>query len=1787
MQSRRLKKLRRNSNPIIDLALENINKPTALKEAFSLSITFDLDTIYEHAEYAKFCEKYEPVIALDIRLATLRSFCALDSSYAFQCLVAMPELLDDHRAVRSLHTYFNRLGLNDFAENLLGEPNFDVRTKKVDNSSGLFPDINLNQNSVIASSTSTGEDFHHDLKQLDYSGIRNRLTRHLAQNQLREYISDLKNNLFSEEMDIRRRREILFIGGDILLNQSLNETLSFYHSVKAHVSDARLARRIAQHLERAQRHEEALEILELISDQTSRNLRKSIQDRYYWKCYGYDIEFLEKQLGYVPIEGRVLYHIHASINHTTSGYSTRTHHICKSLIESGVDLHVRTRWGYPCDRAENLLKPNEITTDILDGVTYLHDPEQEAFGTYAMEDYAQRAAYSLLTSALEIRPAVIHAASNHSVGFPAAMVAKALSIPFVYEMRGLWALSRAAKDEEYRSGDRFQLEMALERHVAMAADHVIVITDGLRAQLVDWGIPPEKISIAPNGVDASRFEIQTKDSKILQKHMLNGKTVIGYVGSLLKYEGLEYLFTAVSRLSSELKSNIAVMIVGDGVYRKTLEERVKTLGIDHLVQFTGKVPMEEVNSYYSVIDIAPFPRISAEVCEMISPLKPLEAMAMGSVVVASNVRAISEHVIPNVNGILFEKENAEDLSKKLTNLLKNPANLESIALESRRWVENKRDWALITGIIASVYNHCENGSRIKKWQLDVPPSVIENGKLIGASVPCDGFELIGPFLPNEMEKFSFNFKIGENWQLKSNGVVLTPSLLPRSVQSTYNSRTCQFPKIERISFPSGFNIPSELEGYKFQTDEISEPTLLVCDETTQLEDIELAISLNSILFSTQTDYFHGYVGIVGEHNRLFSIFDRIITQQEEHKHQRHENWRRLILRTHPLLHLCQESFDRTLLSSIDPMRYELVVRAEEIISMSSFVSSILCQRVLPARVVFSESLNIESSWAVAINALLVNGIQVTCLENGESFAPQALTYDSSINENTGLDYCLDMLLRGDDLPIHNDGTPCAVRALNTRVLIIGHDLKFIENIAQTWRYWGVETTLVKSRNHLCDLEISDQQLMHLLANHDVIFCEWALGNATKISKLRGKRPIFVRYHAQEARTEYLLETEFIMNDIVSYVSEHTMKAETRLPEFVKQIVVPNAVDTIGLNIESNNPIGFGIMGITPMSKGLHKAIDVLEHSIARGACKQLIIKGRLPKEYSWMKSREDENKWYSTIFDNNQQLFSDNNIIQEGYTDDVGNFISSVRTVISVSDHESFHLAPLEAACSRTLVHMLHWPGSERIHNIDWIYQDKESMIQNYVNSLDKGDRYERGTENRNFVLRNYELRDVSMRLLEAIKGTTRCIRETKIPNVKPISFISNLFPKTYGPGPHMKIKSLTHQENDIFPKADALLRGKMLTNTSSVILSHYVDLNLIDGSAIWYASMASMLSKANQHVVCVLTNNSLFSPILQPLIGDENITFVTPEYMGRSKYGRKIDYEAYISIVTEIHEWYKGEAPVFCRGFELAKGLVSNNIKNIWCYLTDYYTHDDQGKAIVKEETGDLISRIGSNGGKILCQTSSIFNELKEISTGTTDSFVMLPPIIPEYTSKNQKRDYESEKISIVYAGKIAPLWGVEELIDSCDVGYQVTIIGDKIHNGPASDSMFKSRLSEKLLNEQHVNWIPRLPRSDVIELVSTADIAWCARDYFFENQTRELSTKVLECLLVGTPPILVKSKLHLELLGKDWPFFVETPTDVSWKQHTMEKLRLANKMMPELQKYLQRHKIGTISGEYSKLLN
>ena len=1576
----RLRRIEVHDNSILKLALATLDRPTDLKDEFCLNGTLDLDHLNQYEEAAKIAEAYDAIVAMDIRLATLRAYCSTESIFAFQCLAAMPALLDDARARRSLHTYFNRLGVSDFAESLLGVPEFTFKKKS---RSRQFLKVIGKQSQkppeVLLSSIDDDRGLVHDLRVMDLTNLAPRLVRHLAQNEIDQFIHDVQCVLPNKKIDLRRKREIIYQSGILLLSINIDITLDFYSVVSEIASDARLLRRIGSLLEKRGRSEEAIQLLSSASDQTTQRLHRSIEKRLEWRINGYNLDVLKPELGYKPIEDRVLYHVHTSIDYTTAGYSTRTHYICKSLLEQGVDLHVRTRWGYPCDRKEVNLEPNQIENTIIDGVEYLHDPEVEAFGTYAMEDYAVRAAYSLLASAQKIRPSVIHAASNHSVGFPAAMVARALNVPFVYEMRGLWALSRAAKDSEYRMGDRFQLEMALERHVAMAADHVIAITDGLRAQLIEWGIPEEKISLAPNCVDSKTFTIKPRHKQLERAHMLNGKTVIGYVGSLAQYEGLDYLLEAVSYLPLPIKNKISVLIVGDGQMRSTLEAKASELGLSQIVKFTGKVPLEQVNDYYSLIDIAPFPRISAEVCEMISPLKPLEAMAMGSVVLASNVRAIAEHVISDKNGVLFKKEDSRDLSHKLRALIEDRDLAKRLSQSGRTWVENYRSWDRMASVIGSVYRHCTKGANLLEWNLDVLPSVIQNDRLTGVALSIDELVLTGP--PKGASNYShLEFLSGDGWNLASNGIALTPNLPSIEHELKLETWSESMPVINHVTIS---RLHPNLNEFTFPMVHELQPsaaTLFVCDQDTTETDIHTALLHNSILVSERSAYLHGFVGILTELEHLPSILTAIVEQREQHGLQRKENWRRLVLRLHPILRLTSAAYDKSHLRKIDPFRYELVVSDISDVQLSQFVSEILCQRVRPQAVTIPSTVEQSGEWLLVINALIINNIEVH--QSDEPLFQRSIHYHNHFNEHTGLDFVLEEILSNGLLEQNfssSDTKLCAV-STNKRVLIVGHDLKFITDIAKTWRSWGVETTLLKSKNHSGSLNITDQQLLHLMSEHDILFCEWALGNASKISKMRGNRPLHIRYHAQELRSEYVLDVDFNENDKLFFVSNHMNRFENRLSADFQRIVIPNGIESLLLNVERSDPFGLGLMGITPQSKGLQRAMEFLERMKKSRSTYNLKLKGRLPKEYPWMKRRFEENDWYEQIFNQYQPLFANNDVIHESFTPDVGSFVASVHSLLSVSDHESFHIAPLEGAVARSLVHMVQWEGSKEIHQENWIFEDLAKMEKNLINTLNLGIAYEIGCDNRRFVMEKYDHRFVSMELLLQIVPTESMTRNTSIPAIHRHPLTKNLLPRQVDEAPVMKIRSLVHQDYDLCIDAENLLRQKEILYQQHVVLAHNVDLNLIDGSAIWYASMAEMLAETGLHVVCAIPSEAEASPILQPLHLISNVSILTPSMMGYQKVNRKLSHTDYVSMVVSLAEYLPGPTKVFSRGFDLLQDLALNKEIELWAYLTDYYSHDEKGQATVKQPTSALVRSICDSKGRILCQTPLIQDELAKL---------------------------------------------------------------------------------------------------------------------------------------------------------------------------------------------------------------
>lgn len=403
---------------------------------------------------------------------------------------------------------------------------------------------------------------------------------------------------------------------------------------------------------------------------------------------------------YEPATSNAFYLLHNSLPETSNGYATRSHGLLAGLVRAGWDVDAITRPGFPFDLSS--FQGSEVSDSVVvDEVRYRRftggkvpkEPVPQYVRTYR-EGVVERARAT--------RPFVIHAASNYVNGLAAVSAGRVLGIPSVYEVRGLWEVTRASRNPGFEGSERYQLMKQLETDAARNADVVLAITNALREELVDRGVDDEKIVVVPNGVDTSRFVPVERDVELARELGVEETTVIGYVGSVLDYEGIGLLLEAVAGLARH-RSDFRVLVVGDGAEREAFERQAVQLGVRDLVIFTGRVPHHDVERYYSLVDIAPFPRLPKPVTEMVSPLKPFEAMAMGKAVIASDVQALTEIVDDGVTGLLHRKGDAADLRAKLALLLDRPELVRRLGDAGLRWVRQERDWSVIATRVSDVY----------------------------------------------------------------------------------------------------------------------------------------------------------------------------------------------------------------------------------------------------------------------------------------------------------------------------------------------------------------------------------------------------------------------------------------------------------------------------------------------------------------------------------------------------------------------------------------------------------------------------------------------------------------------------------------------------------------------------------------------------------------------------------------------------------------------------------------------------------------------------------------------------------------------------------------------------------------------------------------------------------------------------------------------------------------------------------------------------------------------------
>lgn len=303
----------------------------------------------------------------------------------------------------------------------------------------------------------------------------------------------------------------------------------------------------------------------------------------------------------------------------------------------------------------------------------------------------------------ELKPDLLHAHSPSLTGIAAVRAARRFGIPVVYEVRALWEDGAVDHGTATVGGWRYWVTRALDTWVLRRADAVTTICEGLRSEIVARGIREEKITVIPNAVDPVRFAVGGRADPALARGLgLDGARVLGFIGSFYGYEGLALLLRALPKMLERMPA-IRLLLVGGGYEEDALRRQAAEAGISDKVVFAGRVPHERIQDYYNLVDVFVYPRERTRVTELVTPLKPLEAMAQGRTVVASDVGGHRELIREGETGLLFRAGDPDSLADTVLGVLQQPELAAAMRVSARCFVETERTWAASVGRYADVY----------------------------------------------------------------------------------------------------------------------------------------------------------------------------------------------------------------------------------------------------------------------------------------------------------------------------------------------------------------------------------------------------------------------------------------------------------------------------------------------------------------------------------------------------------------------------------------------------------------------------------------------------------------------------------------------------------------------------------------------------------------------------------------------------------------------------------------------------------------------------------------------------------------------------------------------------------------------------------------------------------------------------------------------------------------------------------------------------------------------------
>jgi PEP-CTERM/exosortase A-associated glycosyltransferase len=382
-----------------------------------------------------------------------------------------------------------------------------------------------------------------------------------------------------------------------------------------------------------------------------------------------------------------------------SGYTFRTINILREQRRLGWDtVHITSTRQHSGDRLQ----------DQVDEWLFYRTPffKGTTRKTILEPVWSMRALHQRLVQLVQqLKPDILHAHSPVLNALPALWVGRRYKIPVVYEIRAFWEDAAVDHGVQPAWGWRYRITRALETYAAQHADQVVTICQGLRQELMTRGVAATRLHVVPNAVDIDQFQAATaQDTRELRNQLgLTDGCVLGFIGSFYAYEGLELLIQAVPSILQQYPQ-ARILLVGGGPQEAALKTLTANLGLENHVLFTGRVPHDQVTTYYNLIDVLVYPRHAIRLTELVTPLKPLEAMAQGRLVLASDIGGHRELIRPDQTGLLFPADDVAALAAAACAALGLPDHGRLLRQQARSFVEHERNWTLSVSNYKMIYN---------------------------------------------------------------------------------------------------------------------------------------------------------------------------------------------------------------------------------------------------------------------------------------------------------------------------------------------------------------------------------------------------------------------------------------------------------------------------------------------------------------------------------------------------------------------------------------------------------------------------------------------------------------------------------------------------------------------------------------------------------------------------------------------------------------------------------------------------------------------------------------------------------------------------------------------------------------------------------------------------------------------------------------------------------------------------------------------------------------------------